>query len=89
MFRTLWIANLGSSFGGLIQGVGAAWLMTSIADSVDLVALVQASTALPLMLFSLLGGAVADSFNRRWVMIGGQVFMLLASALLVLATSAA
>ncbi|HQZ11441.1 MAG TPA: MFS transporter [Devosia sp.] len=86
VFRTLWIANLSSSFGGLIQGVGAAWLMTSIADSVDLVALVQASTSLPIMMFSLFGGAIADSFNRRRVLIGAQVFMLVVSALLVLAT---
>jgi MFS family permease len=65
MFRALWLANLGSSFGSLIQGVGAAWLMTSISDSVDMVALVQASTTLPIMLFSLIGGAIADGFNRR------------------------
>lgn len=85
-FRTLWVANLGSSFGSLIQGVGAAWLMTSITDSVDLVALVQSSTSLPLMLFSLVGGAVADSLNRRWVMLGAQTFMLLVSLLLVVLT---
>jgi len=86
VFRTLWLANLGSSFGGLVQGVGAAWLMTSIADSVDMVALVQASTTLPIMLFSLLGGAIADGFNRRLVMLGSQLFMLVVSVLLVVVT---
>lgn len=86
VFRAIWLANLVSSFGGLIQGVGAAWLMTSIADSVDMVALVQASTSLPIMLLSLVGGAVADSFDRRRVMIIAQTFMLLVSALLMLAT---
>lgn len=85
-FRAIWIANLASSFGALIQGVGAAWLMTSIADSVDMVALVQASTSLPIMLLSLVGGAVADSFDRRRVMIGAQIFMLAVSALLMGAT---
>ena len=87
-FRTLWIANLGSSFGGLIQGVGAAWLMTSLTSSIDMVALVQASTSLPLMLFSLLGGAVADSFARKTVMLTAQLFMLVASVLLVVVTYA-
>jgi MFS family permease len=86
VFRTLWIANLASSFGGLIQGVGAAWLMTSIASSVDMVALVQASTTLPIMLFSLLGGAIADSFSRKGVMLAAQIFMLVVSALLVVVT---
>lgn len=86
MFRTLWLANLGSSFGGLIQGVGAAWLMTSLTDSANMVALVQASTTLPVMLFSLLGGAIADGFNRRAVMIAAQLFMLITSVLLVVVT---
>jgi MFS family permease len=85
-FRTIWLANLASSFGALIQGVGAAWLMTTIADSVDMVALVQASTALPVMLFSLLGGAIADSFNRRRVMLIAQGFMFAVSAALMIST---
>jgi MFS family permease len=81
-FLNIWIANLVSSFGGLIQGVGAAWMMTSLTSSVDLVALVQASTTLPIMLFSLLGGAIADNFPRKWVMLIAQTFMLVVSALL-------
>lgn len=85
-YRSIWVANLASSFGALIQGVGAAWLMTSIADSVDMVALVQASTSLPIMLFSLVGGAMADSFNRRRVLLVAQVFMLAVSAVLALGT---
>ena len=85
-YRSIWTANLASSFGALIQGVGAAWLMTSIADSVDMVALVQASTSLPIMLFSLVGGAMADSFNRRRVMLWAQCFMLLVSAVLAVGT---
>ena len=85
-FRSIWLANLASSFGGLIQSVGAAWLMTSIASSVDMVALVQASTSLPIMLFSLVGGAIADSFNRRRVMLAAQCFMLAVSAALMVLT---
>lgn len=83
-YRSIWIANLASSFGALIQGVAAAWMMTSISDSVDMVALVQAATALPIVLFSLLGGAVADSFSRRQVMLVAQFFMLAMSVLLAL-----
>ena len=85
-FRAIWTANLGSSFGALIQGVGAAWLMTSISNSVDMVALVQASTALPIMLFSLVGGAIADNFNRRRVMLAAQAFMLVVSVVLTVCT---
>lgn len=88
LFRSIWIANLVSNLGQLIQGVGAAWLMTSIASSVDMVALVQASTALPVMLFALIGGTIADSYNRRGVMIVAQTLMLVTSALLALCTFA-
>lgn len=86
IFRAVWSANLVSSFGGLIQGVGAAWMMTSIATSSYQVALVQASTTLPIMLFALVAGAIADGFNRRHVMLVAQVFMLVVSVLLTVFT---
>ncbi|WP_307968094.1 MFS transporter, partial [Sinorhizobium medicae] len=82
IFRTIWIASLASNFGGLIQAVGAAWLMTSISQSVNMVALVQASTSLPIMLFSLVSGALADNFDRRRIMLVAQSFMLAVSGLL-------
>jgi MFS family permease len=80
MFRNLWLASMVSNFGGLIQGVGAAWLMTTIAGSADMVALVQTSTTLPIMLFSLIAGAVADSYPRRNVMLVAQIVMFSISA---------
>ncbi|RWD63288.1 MFS transporter [Mesorhizobium sp.] len=86
IFRAVWAASLVSNFGGLIQGVGAAWMMTTIATSPYQVALVQASTTLPIMLFALVAGAIADSFNRRKVMLVAQTFMLVVSALLTLFT---
>jgi MFS family permease len=84
VFRDVWLANLGSQFGGLIQTVGASWLMLSIAESAEMVTLVQAFTTLPIVLFALMAGAVADSFDRRTVMMVAQVFMLLVSATLAL-----
>lgn len=84
VFRTIWIASLFSNLGSLIQGVGAAWLMTSLTTSADLVALVQASTTLPLMIFSLATGAIADNFDRKRVMLVAQCFMLLVSVSLAI-----
>nr|WP_245247616.1 MFS transporter [Tianweitania sediminis] len=86
VFLRVWLASLVSNLGGLIQSVGAAWLMTSIASSADMVALVTASTTLPVMIFSLASGAIADNFNRRYVMVAAQLFMLLVSVLLALFT---
>ncbi|HVG48273.1 MAG TPA: MFS transporter [Rubellimicrobium sp.] len=85
VFRAVWLASLASNFGGLIQSVGASWMMTSIAASADMVALVQASATLPIMLLSLFSGAVADSLDRRRVMLAAQAFMLTVSLLLALA----
>lgn len=87
-FAGIWLATLVSNFGGLIQGVGAAWMMTSLARSADMVALVQAATTLPIMLFSLVAGALADSFDRRRIMIGAQLLMLAVSATLAAVTFA-
>jgi MFS family permease len=81
-YRTIWFASIASNFGGLIQAVGAAWMMTTITSSGDMVALVQTSIALPIMLFSLVSGALADSFDRRRVMLAAQCFMLAVSAFL-------
>jgi MFS family permease len=75
IFAMIWTASLVSSFGSLIQSVGASWLMTSIAPSPDMVALVQASTTLPIMLFSLVSGATADIWDRRVLMLIAQSFM--------------
>jgi MFS family permease len=72
----IWTASLVSNFGSLIQAVGASWMMTSIAPSADMVALVQASTTLPIMLLSLPSGATADIWDRRLVMLIAQVLML-------------
>ena len=78
-FRGLWIAALASNFGGLVQSVGAAWMMTSLTPSQSMVALVQSSVTLPIMMFSLLAGVFADNFNRRKVMLTAQVIMLVVS----------
>src|SRR5690606_1438516 len=79
-FRALWTATLASNLGGLIQTVGAGWMMTTISTSDDMVALVQAATTLPIMIFSLAAGALADSFERRNIMLVAQILMMVVSA---------
>src|SRR4028119_1156100 len=72
IFLAIWIASLVSNFGSLIQNVGATWLMTSLAPSADMVALIQVSTVLPIVLFSLPAGAAAGGWGRRGVGVGGR-----------------
>lgn len=88
VFRAVWIASMASNFGGLIQSVGASWLMTSLTPSSQMVALVQASTALPILLLSLWSGAVADNLDRKRVMLAAQGFMLAVSVVLAVVTFA-
>lgn len=85
-FALFWWASLVSSFGSLIQTVGASWLMTTIAPSPDMIALVQTAGALPFFFLSLVAGAFADTRDRRAIMIFSQVLMLVASAVLAAIT---
>ncbi|WP_312135638.1 MFS transporter [Brevundimonas sp.] len=78
LFRAVWTTSLLTNFGGLIQSVGASWIMTSIGTT-QTTALVQASITLPIMLLSLTAGALADTMDRRKIMLAAQSFMLLVS----------
>ncbi|MDP3550442.1 MAG: MFS transporter [Novosphingobium sp.] len=81
-FRAIWTANLFSNIGSMIQSVGAAWLMTELTTSHVLVALVQASATIPILLLGMFAGAIADNFDRRRVMLAAQTGMLIVSAVL-------
>ena len=82
VFRALWIANLASNTGLWIQNAGAGWLMTSLAPSPVMVSLVQAATMLPVFLFALPGGALADILDRRRILITAQLWIAAAGLLL-------
>ncbi|WEX10441.1 MFS transporter [Chelativorans sp. AA-79] len=83
-FRLLWSASLVSNLGGLVQAVGAGWMMATIAESADMVALVQSATTLPVMIFSLAAGALADNIDRRRIMLAAQSLMMFVSVVLAL-----
>ena len=87
-FALFWCGSLVSSFGGMIQTVGASWLMTTIAPSADQVALVQTAGALPFFFLSLIAGALADTRDRRTIMLVSQFFTLMASVVLAAITLA-
>ena len=86
-FRTLWLANVVAWLGTWLQNTGAGWLMTSLAPSPVMVSLVQVASMLPVFLFALPGGALADILDRRLTLIAAQIWI--AAAGLVLAGLAA
>ena len=75
MFRMLWIATVCSNIGTAMHEVGAAWLMTSLAPTPIMISLMVTATSLPIVLFTLPGGAIADIFDRRLVLIITQGYM--------------
>jgi hypothetical protein len=52
-FAVLWTATVVSNVGTWMNEVGAGWLMTSLAPSPLMVALVQTAATLPVFLFAL------------------------------------
>ena len=82
VYRRIWIAGLLSNLGLLIQGVGAAWQMTLMTSSADMVALVQTAALLPTLLISIAAGAIADMYDRRKVALVGLCVSLTTAATL-------
>jgi MFS family permease len=85
IFRWLFIANAASNVGTWVHDVGAGWLMTTLAPTAVMVALVQAATSFPLFLFALPAGALADVVDRRRLLLGAQTLMAVVAASLAAA----
>jgi MFS family permease len=81
-FAVIWSSSVLSNFGQLILGVGAAWEMTRLAGTPEMVALVQTALMLPLMLVAVPAGAAADMFDRRKVALFGLGFATVFAAVL-------
>lgn len=78
-FRRLFCGANGMAIGFTTVTTLAAWLMASLTPSAMMVALVQTATTLPALLFGLLAGAMADTFDRRGMILATQVLLLVAS----------
>jgi predicted MFS family arabinose efflux permease len=71
-FRLMWIGACTSSIGTWIQIVAQGWLIYTLTNSKFLLALDQVLGGLPIFLFSLVGGVLADRIDRRRVLLGSQ-----------------
>jgi MFS family permease len=69
VFTILWLATVISNVGAWMQNAASGWLMTSLSPAPLDVALVQAASTLPMFLFSLPAGALADIIDRRRLLI--------------------
>ena len=80
-FTVLWIATVLSNIGTWMQNAGAGWLMTALKPDPFEVAFVQAAGTLPMFLFGLPAGALADIVDRRRLMIATQILATVLAAL--------
>ena len=77
-----------SGVGTTMQTVGAQWLLVDAPDAAALVALVQATTTLPVMLLALAGGVLADAFDRRRLLVAVQAYFGVVGGVLAALTAA-
>ncbi len=81
-FAVLWAATVISNVGTWMGDVGAGWLMTELSPSPLIVAAVQAATTLPIFLFALVAGALADIMDRRRLLMVVNAGLAVGAALL-------
>jgi predicted MFS family arabinose efflux permease len=84
-FRLMWIGACTSSIGTWMQIVAQGWLIYRISHSAFYLSLDQFLGGIPIFLFSLIGGVVADRMERRRILLVSQyVQMASASTLTIL-----
>lgn len=65
VFRAVWIVLLFSNIGAWSHSVTSAIFMTTLTSSSILISLVQAAATLPIFIFSIPGGVLADFYDRK------------------------
>src|ERR1051326_3679912 len=84
LFRALWIASVASNVGAWIPNVAAEWLMTTLAPTPLIVALMQTAENAPTFLLALPSGALADIVDRRRLLLFSQAWMLVSGGTLAI-----
>ena len=88
-FRLLWIGQLISTSGSMMQNAAVLWhvsLLASPEHAPSALALVGVFKFVPILVFSLIGGVVADALDRRRLMLITQSLMALIAGVLAVLT---
>ncbi len=83
-FRILWIGACTSTIGTWMQEIAQNWLVLQLTNSPFLLGLDAFLGDIPIFLFSLVGGVLADRIDRRYILIGSQVVQMISAALLAI-----
>jgi MFS family permease len=81
MFAVIWTATVVSNVGGWMYSAASGWLMTTLNPDPFIVSLVQVASTLPLFLFAVPAGALADIVDRRKFLIIGEMSIMLVSTI--------
>ncbi len=81
-FAFLWVGSLGSSFAMNMQIIARGWLVYELTESPMDLAWVTLSFMLPTVIFSLLGGVLADRLPKRRIIALGQFLNFAATVVL-------
>jgi MFS family permease len=80
VYRWLWLATVVANTGTWMYNAAAGWLMTSLSPSPLLVSLVQVANNLPMFLFALPAGALADIIDKRRFILALEILIAFVSA---------
>jgi predicted MFS family arabinose efflux permease len=72
-FRILWLGACTSTIGTWMQKVAQSWLVLTVSGSAFYLGLDSFLGELPILLFTLIGGVIADRHNRRYLLMASQV----------------
>jgi MFS family permease len=83
-FRVLWFGACTSSIGTWMQSLAENWLVLSLTGSALFLGLDAFLQQLPIMLFTLVGGVLADRRDRRKTLLGSQYVQMTSAFVLAL-----
>ncbi len=80
----MWFGACTSSIGTWMQIVAQGWLIYRLSHSAFLLALDQFLGGIPIFLFSLIGGVIADRMERRKILLGSQYVQMATAGILTI-----
>src|SRR6202050_695179 len=79
-FPVIWIATVVSNIGSWMYSIASGWLMTNLDPNAFIVSMVQVANSLPMFLFAIPAGALADIVDQRRFLIVGESTITVVSA---------
>jgi len=79
-YAVIWSATVAANVGTWMYSSAAGWLMTTLDADPLMVSLVQVATSLPMFLFALPAGALADIVDKR------RLLLLAETTIMIVAT---